>query len=183
MFYKRFAAVIAAVMAWSLLVQPAALAYPLAGWDQGNHTLINLTDPQGKVIGLGGVILPDTIEVACPAAPVATNIATATCWQAPNDGHTYTVTGYATRLTANAAGATCTTNIEVAGAGVAAGSGTGQLTPVPCSTAVVANTSQNGTVISAASTITAGSSVNLVVVGTATATTGLYGTVSIQRAS
>lgn len=179
-------AITALLVAFALaMVAMPAYAYPAMGWDPTNHNWFQLTDGSGNITSPTGVILPDTTQVNCPAAPVATNIATVQCWTAPNDGHTYRIVGYNTRLTANAAGTTCVTSVEVANPGVAAGNGAGLMTPVACSTAAAVNTNQQAVLVAATAvpTIGVGVSVNLVVTGTATATTGLSGTVSIQRVS
>ena len=102
-------------------------------------------------------------------------------WTAPNDGKTYQVTGISYRFTTQSTGAS-TFSLEVAGAGVAPGSGTAQTGAL--SLQGTANTTINGT-ITTQTVISAGSSINLVVSNTA-ATSGLAGLViivSLQRVS
>jgi hypothetical protein len=100
-------------------------------------------------------------------------------YTAPNDGKTWKVVGISYRFTTQSTSAS-TFSLEVAGAGVAPGSGTAQTGAL--SLQGTANTTINGT-LTASTTVSAGTSINLVVSNTA-ATTGLAGlviTVSLQR--
>ena len=100
-------------------------------------------------------------------------------YTAPNDGKTWKIVGVSYRFTTQATGA-ANFKLEVAGAGVAPGSGTAQTGNLTLQG--TANTTINGT-LTAQTTISAGSSINLVVTNDA-ATTGLAGlviTISLQR--
>lgn len=100
-------------------------------------------------------------------------------WTAPNDGNTWKVANISYRFTTQATGA-ATFTPEVAAAATAPGSGTAQTAAL--SLQGTANTTINGTVTTQ-TTVSAGTSINLVVSNTA-ATTGLVGlviTIVLQR--
>lgn len=102
-------------------------------------------------------------------------------YTAPNDGKTWKIVGISYRFTTQSTAAS-TFSVEVAGAGVAPGSGTAQTGALTLQG--TANTTINGT-LTTQTTISAGSSINLVVSNTA-ATTGLAGfvaTITLQRIS
>lgn len=116
-----------------------AAAAPIMGWDSTNHQFVVVSaDGANFQIAAsqqntGSNLLPDVLNISCPAQQSVANGATQTCFVAPNDGHTYQVVAWDVSSAA-ARGGTCADSIEVAGSGVAAGSGLGAVTPVACST-------------------------------------------------
>lgn len=98
----------------------------------------------------------------------------------PSDGCTWQICAVSTRFTT--ASSSGTLQVEIAGAGIAVGSGTNQLSST-ISLAGTANTTVNGTVIASPTTVAAGSSVNLVLAGTLTSLAGCLVTVVLQRIS
>lgn len=100
----------------------------------------------------------------------------------PNDGKTWGIVGISWRFSTQAAAA-ATFNVEVAGAAVAPGSGTNQ-TSAALTLQGTANTTINASnLISPVTTISPGSSINLVVTNTAATTSlaGLVITITLQR--
>lgn len=116
----------------------------------------------------------------CASSVLSATSATQPLFTVPNDGCTWQVAGVSARFsTASSSG---TLQVEVAGAGVAPGSGTNQLTGT-VSLAGTANTTVNGTVIASPTTISPGASINLVIAGTMTSLAGCVVTVILQRLS
>lgn len=115
-------------------------------------------------------------------SPILTSAsATQPLYTMPNDGTTWKVIACSARFsTAGGSGATVT--IESAGAAVAPGSGTAQLTAALVLTGT-ANTTVNGTVIASPTTLAAGQSLNLVLAGTLTGLAGCAVTIVLQRLS
>jgi hypothetical protein len=102
-------------------------------------------------------------------------------WTAPNDQTTWQIIAVSARYT-TAAGSAATFQVEVAGAGIAPGSGTAQN-----STGIALNGTANTTVnavITTQTVIAPGTSINAVVASTATTSlAGLNFTVVLQRLS
>lgn len=137
----------------------------------------------GAIAGAGAVIVPtyeyiQDVQNQVAAASYAVNHG---IFAAPNSNETWQVVAASVRFT-TAGGASCAVTVEVAGAAVAPGSGTAQLTATMSLTGA-ANTTVNGTIIAAPTVISAGSSVNLVFSGTVTGLLGAVVTVVLQRLS
>lgn len=99
-------------------------------------------------------------------------------YTAPNDGLTRVLKTASVRFsTASSSG---TVQVEVAGAAIAPGSGTNQLTGT-ISLAGTANTTANGTIIASPTNIVGGTSVNVVVAGTMTGLAGAVLTLTFAR--
>lgn len=101
----------------------------------------------------------------------------------PNDGTTWQVCAVTARYSA-AAGSAATFNVEVAGAAIAPGSGTLQLTSAGVVLNGTPNTTVNGVVITSPTVAGPGTMLNLIVASTATTSVAnLSITVALQRLS
>lgn len=142
---------------------------------------------QGAVVDakmpLAGTITPAWSPISYyeyVTLPLTSSSTSLTAYVAPSDGCTWQVAGVSARFgTASSSGAV---QVEVAGAGVAVGSGTNQLTGT-VSLAGTTNTTANGTVITSPTAIAAGSAVNVIVSGTMTSLANCQVTVVLQRLS
>jgi hypothetical protein len=132
--------------------------------------------PTGQTYQINSLPIPSNEYVNSNVLAAATFVQNTSypLWTAPNDGATWKVANVSYRFTAQA-GAAATFSVEVAGAATAPGSGTAQTGAL--SLQGTANTTINGTVTTQ-TTISAGSSLNLVVSNTA-ATTSLAGLVIV----
>lgn len=143
----------------------------------------------GFTLQLNGLPIPTSEYVtsgpwsggASPGASILVNGTAQPIYTAPNDSTTWKITQISAR-TSTPATAAATLNVEVATAGTAPGSGTNQMSSaIPIGSGATANTTANGTVTTQ-TTISAGTSVNLVPGGAATTTmAGLVVTIVLQR--
>lgn len=139
------------------------------------------------VIRLGGVIdakMPISSGLApisyyeYVSFPLTATSATQTVYTVPNDSCTWKLVAASARFgTASSSG---TLQVEVAGAAVAAGSGTVQLTGTVALSGT-ADTTKNGTLIAAPTTVSAGTAVNAVIAGTMTNLANCSVTLVFQR--
>lgn len=176
----------------------SAFAAPILGWDSANHVWVQVSPDNTYVqIGAspgnaGGNIIPDVLNVACP--PSSTTVLSTTsiaCFVAPNDGHTYQLVSAETRQTSACGAGASSYAVEVAPNMTPVGSGSAQVI-VACSTAVVANQGIAGSTATPSTgagtptptpvLLAAGGQVNMVYTS-ATAVTGLTGSVTLKRAT
>lgn len=145
--------------------------------------MANINPDSGPPVNVQTPLLgPGVIDYLNSATYAAATFAASTSYPFivwPNDGTTWVISGISARYTTGAASA-ATFQIEVAGAGVAPGSGV-----VQNSTGIAlngtANTNVNG-VVTTQTPITGGTAVNFKVGGTATTSlVGLVITLAIQR--
>jgi hypothetical protein len=145
----------------------------------------------GQPIQLGGLPIPTSEYItsgpwsgsASPGASVLVNGTAQPIYTQPNDGTTYKISAVSVR-TSTPATAAATLNVEVAAAATAPGSGTNQMSSaIPIGSGATANTTANGTITTQTS-ITAGTSINIVPGGASTAAlVGLVVTIVLQRQS
>ncbi len=114
------------------------------------------------------------------SVPLSATSTSLTAYVSPNDSCTWQIVGVSSRFgTASTSG---TLQVEVAGAGIAVGSGTNQLTGTVALSGT-ANTTANGTVIASPTTISSGSAINLIIAGTMTSLANCSVTLVLQRVS
>lgn len=132
---------------------------------------------------LSGTISPSWSPVSYyeyVTLPLTATSTSLTAYVAPNDSTTWQVVAVSARFgTASTSGAV---QVEVAGAAIAVGSGTNQLTGT-VSLAGTTNTTVNGTIIASPTVLSAGGAVNVIVSGTMTSLANCQVTIVLQRLS
>ena len=174
----------------------------LSATDSGSNTgltldakgtgIINIGSVSTGAVEINSIIVPVYEYVtsgpwlggAAAGAGILVNGTGQAIYTAPNDSTSWKFIACSVRCV-TLAGAAATLQVEVAGAGVAPGSGTNQLSAaLAIGTAGTANTTANGTIIGSPTTISAGSSINIIPGGAATTTmVGCVVTIALQRLS
>lgn len=134
----------------------------------------------GATSGPSSYYIPDAVYKTL-TQQVGTVFGSGTVFLAPNDAHTWQLAQASIRY-ASATSAASTVQVEVAGAGVAMGSGTNQLTPAMALNSTV-NTTINGTLIATPTTLVPGGAVNVIPTGSVAGMTGFVLETMFKRTS